>query len=1179
MLLSASPSSLAKSSLEEMLDSLRRKEEEEAKPKDLPPALPARPASRARLPPARRSLPNNFKVGDGSNAMPECLPNGFDCKRKEDELGEKRRSDGFGSKKVKMMMDADSPYLASSGKSRELEDDNISYIIKKKLCVWCRQPSGLWELGTIQSTSGEEASVSLSNGNVINVARSEFVPANPKIFEGVDDLMKLCYLNEPSVLHNIKFRHSQDMIYTKAGPVLIAVNPFKDLQIFGNDRISAYKQKFTNSPHVFAVADEAFTEMMRDEANQSIIISGESGSGKTETAKIAMQYLAAVGGSNRGTEEKILQTNHVLEAFGNAKTSRNENSSRFGKLIEIHFSTMGKIHGAKVQTFLIEKSRVVQLASGERSYHIFYQLCAGSSFGLKERLNLRAASYYKYLNQSECLMIDGIDDAKKFHQLMKALDIVQICKEDQELIFKVLAAILWLGNISFKVADSENDIEVLDDEAVTSAARLMGCSSQALKAALSTKKIQPEKDTNAKKLILQQAIQTRDEIAKFMYENLFNWIVDQINKSLQVGKRCTGKSINILDITGFESFQKSSFEQFCINYANERLQHHLNRHLFKQEQEDYESDGIEWTKIYFKDNQECLDLFERKPHSLLTLLDEESNLPKASDLTFANKLKQHLSTNPYFKGERGRAFSVRHYEGEVLYDTNGFLEKNRDFMPSDSVQFLASCKCELLPLFSKMFDQSLKCSNSFSTGAVDSQEQSVCKKFKGQLFNLIDQLECTTPHFIRCIRPNTKQLPDIYDEDLVLQQLKCSGILEVVRTSRAGYPTRMTHQEFSTRYGFMLSEANKYQDPLSTSVAILQQFNIPSEMYQFGYTKLYLRAGQTGSLELKRKQVLQGIVVVQKYFRGYQARSYFQELKKGVATLQSYVRGEITRRKFGVMKPSITIYSKNLEEIQAIIQLQSVIRGWLARKDASTPNGFKSYPENAKHRRKSLVKMLEVKQDISKERVQNLPSPLAQLQRRVDKAEEENAKLREQLKQSERKWAEYEAKMKSMEEAWQKQRASLQMSLVAARKSLASDSGNTQSTRNEVLSPRYYGSEDASVGSRTAVNTPIKFSSNFAVSDGGREANGIRERGTNGTLSSLMKEFDQRRQNFDDEVKALNEVKPGNSTTTNSIEEFRKLKQSFEGWKKQYKVRLRETKAKLHEADKSRRTWWGKLKN
>ncbi|MED6174092.1 hypothetical protein PIB30_065619 [Stylosanthes scabra] len=974
--------------------------------------------------------------------------------------------------------------------------------------------------------------------------------------------MKLGYLNEPSVLHNIKLRYSQDMIYTKAGRVLIAVNPFKDLQIFGNDHVSAYRQKLTNSPHVFAVADEAFTEMMRDEANQSIIISGESGSGKTETAKIVMQYLAALGGSNRGIEDKILQTNLVLEAFGNAKTSRNENSSRFGKLMEIHFSTMGKFYGAK--------SRVVQLASSERSYHIFYQLCAGSSFVLKERLNLRAASYYKYLNQSECLMIDGIDDAKKFHQLMKALDIVQICKEDQELIFTVLAAILWLGNISFKVADSENHIEVLDDEAVTSAARLMGCSTQALKAALSTQKIQSEKDTNAKKLILQKAIHTRDKIATFMYENLFNWIVDQVNKSLQVGKQYTGKSINILDINGFESFQKNSFEQFCINYANERLQQHLIRHLFKDEQEDYESDGIEWTKIDFKDNQECVNLFEKKPHSLLSLLDEESNFSKASDLTFANKLKQHLGTNPCFKGERGRAFSVRHYEGEVLYDTNGFLEKNRNTMPSDSIQFLASCKCELLPLFSKTFDLSLKCS----------QEQSVCQKFKGQLFNLMDQLECTTPHFIRCIRPNIKQLPDIYDEGLVLQQLKCSGILEVVRISRAGYPTRMTHQEFCTRYGFLLSEANKSQDPLSTSVAILQQFNIPSEMCQFGYTKLYLRAGQTDSLELKRKQVLQGTVVLQKYFRGYQARSYFQELKSGVATLQSFVRGEITRRKVGVMmKPSITIYSKNLEEIQAIIQLQSVIRGWLARKDASTTNGFKSYPENAKHRRKPLVKILEVK-DISKERVQNLPSPLAQLQRRVDKAEEENAKLREQLKQSEKKWAEYEAKMKSMEEAWQKQRASLQMSLVAARKSLASDSDNTQSTRNEVLSPRYYGSEDANVGSRTtAANTPIKFSSNFAVSDGGREANGMRERGTNGTLGSLMKEFDQRRQNFDDEIKALNEVKPGNLTTTTSIEEFRKLKLSFEGWKKQYKVRLRETKAKLHEADKSRRTWWGKLIN
>ncbi|XP_061367190.1 myosin-2-like isoform X2 [Gastrolobium bilobum] len=1176
MMLSASPCSLVRSSLEEMLDSLRMRDEEEEKKKDLPPALPVRPASRARLPPARRSLPNNFKVGGGDRVSVES---GFDAKeenkRKENVEGLTRTRSSFGIKR--MRKDLESPYMATSEENLplsastasvassemmwELEGDSISYFIRKKLRVWSRQPRGKWELGRIQSTSGEEASVSLSNGNVMKVARSELLPANPDVLEGVDDLIKLSYLNEPSVLHNLKFRYSQEMIYSKAGPILIALNPFKDLQIYGNDYVSAYRQRFIDSPHVYAMADAAYNKMIRDEENQSIIISGESGSGKTETAKIAMQYLAALGGGSCGIENEVLQTNCILEAFGNAKTSTNHSSSRFGKLIEIHFSALGKICGAKIQSFLLEKSRVAQLASGERSYHIFYQLCAGSSSDLKERLNLRTTSEYKYLNQSGCLTIDGVDDAKNFQQLTKALDTVRICKEDQELIFKMLAAILWLGNISFQVTDCENHIEVVDDEAVTSASQLMGCSSQELLAALTTHKIQSDKDIIAKRLTLRQAIDTRDAIAKVIYVCLFDWLVEQVNKSLEVGKKCIGKSISILDIYGFESFQKNSFEQFCINYANERLQQHFIRHLFKLEQEDYESDGIDWTKVDFDDNQECLDLFEKNPHGLLSLLDVESNFPKASDLTFANKIKNHLNANPCFKGESGRAFSVRHYAGEVLYDTNGFLEKNRDALFSDSIQLLSSCNCELLQLFSKMFNQSPKLSNSLHIGTLDSQKQGVGTKFKGQLFKLMHQLESTTPHFIRCIKPNTKQLPGIYDEDLVLQQLRCCGILEVVRISRAGYPTRMTHQKFARRYGFLLSEANVPQDPLSISVAVMQKFNIPSEMYQVGYTKLYLRVGQIGALEDKRKQVLLGILRIQKCFRGHQARSYFSELKNEVATLQSFIRGEITRRKYGVMmKSSITIYSKKLEEIHAIILLQSVIRGWLDRRYASHMNKLKKYPENAKPRRKSLVKMPELKQVLSKESTQNLPSALAEFQRRLDKAkaiveqkEEENSELREKLKQSERKRVEYEAKMKSMEEAWQKQVASLQVSLVAAKKSLASEDTAIQPV----------DSEDAtSMGSRTP----------------GRQSNGALT-----TVSNLMKEFEQRRLNFDDEVKALNEVKPGQSANVNYVEEIRNLKHRFEGWKKQYKVRLRETKAKLQklgnsEMEKSRRTWWGKLR-
>ncbi|KAJ0101205.1 hypothetical protein Patl1_04540 [Pistacia atlantica] len=1216
MMLSASPSMVARSSLEEMLESLRRRDEAE-KPKDLPPALPARPTSRARLPSARKSLPAGFKTEvekGGECGMESVLERSEsnlkeEGKRKEKDFGVKRNS--FGSKKLrKEQKDVDSPYnggvvleeekkneafevnALKPGRNGELEwDDNIGYFIKKKLRVWCPLMNGKWESGKIESTSGDESFVSLSNGNVVKVSTVELLPANPDILDGVDDLRQLSYLNEPSVLHNIRYRFSRDKIYSKAGPVLVAVNPFKDVKIYGNKVVTAYRQKVTDSPHVYAIADNAYDKMMGDGVNQSIIISGESGAGKTETAKFAMQYLAALGGGSDGIEREVLQTNCILEAFGNAKTSRNDNSSRFGKLIEIHFSTLGKICGAKIQTFKFEtsmiimchflnglvssgQSRVVQLAAGERSYHIFYQLCAGAPLLLKERLNLKMACDYNYLNQSECLAIDGVDEAQNFHNLMT-----------KRITFAMLAAVLWLGNISFQVIDNENHVEVLADEAVTSAARLMGCSAEALMLALSTHKIQAGKDGIAKKLTLQQAIDTRDALAKFIYGSLFDWLVEQINKSLELGKRQTGRSISILDIYGFESFKKNSFEQFCINYANERLQQHFNRHLFKLEQEEYELDGIDWTKVEFEDNEACLNLIEKKPLGILSLLDEESNFPKATDLTFANKLKQHFSLNSCFKGERGRAFGIRHYAGEVLYDTNGFLEKNRDPQHSDLIQLLSSCSCQLLKLFSKMPNQSHKSANFCS---LDSKKQSVGTKFKGQLFKLMQQLENTKPHFIRCIKPNSKRLPGIYDEDLILQQLRCCGILDVVRISRSGYPSRMTHQEFAGRYGFLLSENHVSRDPLSISVAVLQQFNVLPEMYQVGYTKLYIRSGQVGVLEDRRKQVLQGVVGLQKFFRGRQARHYFHELKKGVITLQSFVRGENARVKYATLEKRCTASAPQIldEPLTTIIFLQSVIRGWLVRKHYMH-NLKQSNLVNSKSKKRPCWKILEVK-DLPQEQAQLLPSALADLRRRVLEAEatmgqkeEENAALREQLQQYETRWTEYEAKMKSMEEMWQKQMSSfasefLHMSLAAARKSLAADNAVGEAGRETSSSPHFYDSEDAtSMGSRTpGGTTPVKYSN--ANADGAG-------RGSNGGLTAvnnLVKEFEQRKQTFDDDAKALVEVK----TTVplpnvHPDAELRKLKSRFEAWKKDYKTRLRETKVRLHKVANSevRRTWWGKL--
>ncbi|XP_011029402.1 PREDICTED: myosin-2-like [Populus euphratica] len=1197
MMLSASPAAVTRSSLEEMLDSLRRRDEGLEKSKDLPPALPARPASRARLPSARHSLPTDFKVG--SNGQVESKVETIvskvkgDTKRKGKELGYKSRN--FGSKKMRKDQNCvdSNPYIEENNEKvngpvagsvprrKEPEwDDNIGYFIKKRLRVWCLLPDGQWRLGKIQETFGDEATISLLSGTVVKVSTAELLPANPDILEGVDDLIQLSYLNEPSVLHNIKHRYAQDLIYSKAGPVLIAVNPFKEIPIYGNEILISYKQKAKDSPHVYAIADAAYNEMMRDEKNQSIIISGESGAGKTETAKYAMQYLAALGCGNDGMEYKILQTSCILQAFGNAKTSRNNNSSRFGKLIEIHFTTSGKIRGAKIQTFLLEKSRVVQLANDERSYHIFYQLCAGAPSTLRDRLNLRMASEYKYLNQSECLVLDGVDDGMEFHKLVDAMDIVHICKDDQEQAFAMLAAVLWLGNISFQVVDNGNHVEVLANEAVENASKLINCSAQDLVVALSTHKIQAGKDFIAKKLTMQKAIGKRDALAKFIYARLFDWLVVQINKSVEEGELSTGRSISILDVYGFESFKNNSFEQFCINYANERLQQHFNRHLFKLEQEEYEEDGIDWTKVDFEDNQECLNLFEKKPLGLLSLLDEESNIPNATDLTFANKLKQYCNDNPCFKGERGRAFGVHHYAGEVVYDTNGFLEKNRDPMHSDFIHLLSSSGCQLPK------SAGLSC----QSGGLESSMQSVVTKFKSQLFKLMHQLEKTTPHFIRCIKPNAKQFPGQYEDDLVSQQLRCCGVLEVVRISRYGYPTRMTHQEFAGRYGFLLKETNVSWDPLSMSVAILKKFNFFPEMYEVGYTKVYLRMGQIGRLEEQRKQFLQGIVEVQKYFRAGQARQHFRELKQGVVMLQSFIRGENMRRKYNHMIKRRTVNAPLAvdevdDQLLAALYLQSVIRGWLARKQLNSMHKMKQLThENSNSKRKPGKKISEVKV-IPQEQVDIQASILADLQKRVVKAEvtvaqkeEENAALKDQLQQNEKRWLDYEAKMKAMEEMWQVQMASLQTSLAAARKSLAADNTAGQPGKlDSSTSPHYYDSEDyVSTESRTpGGNTPSIFANTFPDLRAVRENNGPLH-----AVSNLTREFEQQKQNFDDNVKALVEARAGQSASNmNPDEELRRLKLRFETWKKDYKVRLRETKVRLHklghgEVDRNRRKWW-----
>ncbi|CAA6655729.1 unnamed protein product [Spirodela intermedia] len=1108
-----------------------------------PPISRDKPKLKGRVPPSLqsvRSLPGEFRFQSGSSHKEEDSMNAAHAKLAsfaEDDIGEQEEN-------VESPYSAKTPRFEDDGAQEEGNElpgsaafpapsislsptetrwsDTSTFASRKKLQGWCQLANGDWSLGKILSSSGGESLISLHDDKILRVKTEDLLPANPDILEGVDDLMQLSYLHEPSVLYNLNYRYSRDMIYTKAGPVLVAINPFKDVQLYGNDFIEAYRRKSLDSPHVYAIADTAIREMIRDEVNQSIIISGESGAGKTETAKIAMQYLASLGGGS-GIENEILQTNPILEAFGNAKTARNDNSSRFGKLIEIHFNSSGKISGAKIQTFLLEKSRVIQCADGERSYHIFYQLCAGASASLKDKLNLRNAEDYKYLKQSNCFSIAGVNDSERFHSVLEAMNVVHISKDDQQNVFSILAAVMWLGNITFTIIDNENHVEVVHDEAANTVAQLVGCDIDELKLALSTRKMRVGNDIIIQKLTVSQAIDTRDALAKSLYSGLFDWLVEQINKSLKVGKQGTGRSISILDIYGFESFDRNSFEQFCINYANERLQQHFNRHLFKLEQEEYVQDGIDWAKVDFEDNQDCLNLFEKKPLGLLSLLDEESTFPNGTDLTLANKLKQHLHSNSRFTGGRGKSFGVIHYAGEVVYDASGFLEKNRDPLHLDSIQLLASSKCQLPQIFaSKMLTLSdMPLALPYRSNGADSQKSS------GQLFQLMQRLENTTPHFIRCIKPNKFQLPGVYEQKLILQQLRCCGVLEVVRISRSGFPTKMSHQKFARRYGFLLLESVASQDPLSVSVAILHQFNILPEMYQVGYTKLFFRTGQIGVLEDTRNRTLHGILRVQSCFRGHQARSYVKNYKKGITTLQSFIRGKKMRQIYSVLverhRAAIVIQRqfksraarRNFVDIcKASVVIQSVIRGWVVRRCSGDISLLYGATE-------VLVKA----------------SVLADLQRRVLKAEaglrekeEENDLLHQRVEQYETRWSEYEQKMRSMEEVWQRQMRSLQSSLSMAKKSLANDTTD--------------GSLDAS--HLTRLGTP----ENSGLRPGLR----IPDRG----LSHLGR---------------TRSVQLKSSTSSDL--ELRRLKQAFNSWKKDFGSRLRQTKADLHKPGAGRPTWIG----
>lgn len=804
-----------------------------------------------------------------------------------------------------------------------------------------------WVEAEVVEVKDRAVLVLTSQRKKITVLPEKLLPRNTDEDLGgghVDDMTKLTYLNEPGVLYNLKRRYALNEIYTYTGSILIAVNPFTRLpHLYNEYMMEQYKGVRLGelSPHVFAVADASYRAMVNDSRSQSILVSGESGAGKTETTKLIMQYLTYVGGravlDDRSVEQQVLESNPLLEAFGNAKTVRNDNSSRFGKFVEIQFDRNGRISGAAIRTYLLERSRVVQITDPERNFHCFYQLCASGKDA--ELYKLGHASTFHYLNQSKTYELEGINNEDEYWKTKRAMDIVGISTKDQDAIFRTLAAILHLGNIEFSPG-KEPDSSIIKDSTsnfhLQMTAKLLMCDPDVLVASLCSRSIHTNEGIIIKALDCAAAAANRDTLAKTVYAKLFDWLVENINKS--IGQDVDSKAqIGVLDIYGFESFKNNSFEQFCINFANEKLQQHFNEHVFKMEQEEYKSEKINWSYIEFIDNQDMLDLIEKKPIGIIALLDEACMFPKSTHVTFATKMFRNFSSHPRLEKTKFSEtdFTISHYAGKVTYQTDSFLEKNRDYIVAEHCNLLSSSRCPFVSgLFTSLPEESLRSSYKFS---------SVASRFKQQLQALMETLSSTEPHYVRCVKPNSVNRPQLFENQSVLHQLRCGGVLEAVRISLAGYPTRRSYAEFVDRFGVLVPELilGSYDERALTE-AILEKMKLDN--FQLGRAKVFLRAGQIAILDVRRAEVLDNAARhIQGRFRTFVARKEFVKTKKASISIQAFCRGCLARKMYMIRRETaaaITIqkYVRRLllrrnyqQACSASLLIQSCIRGFIAR--------------------------------------------------------------------------------------------------------------------------------------------------------------------------------------------------------------------------------------------------------
>ncbi|KAL8259044.1 hypothetical protein R6Q59_026997 [Mikania micrantha] len=803
--------------------------------------------------------------------------------------------------------------------------------------VWVENSLVAWIDGEVLKIEGTETEIRTVDGKKVVTKLSKVYPKEMDYPDGgVDDMTKLSYLHEPGVLHNLSVRYQRDKIYTYTGNILIAVNPFQSLpHLYDAHMMEKYKgaQFGTLSPHVFAIAEIAFSN--------SILVSGESGAGKTETTKMLMRYLAYVGGhkgtEGRTVEQQVLESNPVLEAFGNAKTVRNNNSSRFGKFVELQFDKHGRISGAAIRTYLLERSRVCQISDPERNYHCFYLLCAAPPEEVK-KYKLGDPKSFHYLNQSNCYELVGVNDAHDYLATRRAMDIVGISQKEQDAIFRVVASILHLGNLEFTKGEEVDSAILKDDKSkfhLQMTAELLMCDLHALEGALLKRVMVTPEEVIKRSLDPQGAIYSRDGLAKTLYSRLFDWLVDKINVSIGQDPK-SNSLIGVLDIYGFESFKTNSFEQFCINFTNEKLQQHFNQHVFKMQQDIYNKEEIDWSYIEFVDNKDILNLIEKKPGGIIALLDEACMFPKSTPDTFSQKLYQTFKTHKRFiKPKLARSdFIIAHYAGEVHYQADQFLDKNKDYLVPEHQDLLSTSKCSFVAgLFPPLREDVTKSSKFSSIGS----------RFKLQLQQLMETLNSTQPHYIRCVKPNNLLKPAIFENVNIIHQLRCGGVLEAIRISCAGYPTNKSFTDFVNRFGLLDPEVLRAnQDRKDACRKILNKAGIQG--YQIGKTKVFLRAGHMAALDAQRAERLNSaIIVIQRMTRSYIIRKRFLAMANLAVALQTLCRGKLASKMFDDRRKKIvstkiqtnfrryTLRTSYIRLRHAVVLIQSGLRAMAAR--------------------------------------------------------------------------------------------------------------------------------------------------------------------------------------------------------------------------------------------------------